>query len=264
MWESLKGYITNLGKWGWVVMAANIFTAIGAYSTITGHPIINIPTPVWLTLLIVGLLFAPFLAYHRISTKLNDICSAVPEIEIDGSPYVDTRHIHSRTEIEGQYPLIGTPCFAHVKFCNRTKVHTAEATAEDVFAEISFYDNEGNSILNLVGRWGDTKQPESPFEPTRELAKVSFEPNGLPHELDIAMKYPEDEDCYAFDNESYFSYDWRVPRLLLKGRSYSVKVRLAGIPMIDRTWWLRLYNEGVGKGMKIEIDNSRSPEEEHP
>jgi hypothetical protein len=233
-------------------MGVNIFTAINAYSTITGHPIINIPSWIWLTLLAIGLLVAPFFAYHRTKTKLDSILSATPNLEIYGDPYIDTRTIHSRVEIEGEYPTIGTPLFAHVRFINRPRVYTAEATAGDVIAEISFYDSEGKLILNGLGRWGDTRQPESIFEPIRELAKASFEP-GLYRELDLAMKYVADEDCYAFGNESYFSYGWRKPEFLLKGRSFSIKVRLVGIPMVDKTWWFTLYNEGMGYGMRIEL-----------
>jgi hypothetical protein len=255
MRRSLKDYIIDLGKWGLLVMGVNIFNAIGAYSAITGSPIIDIPTWVWLSLLIIGLLIAPFFAYHKKRTKLNSILSVNPNLEIDGCPYIDARPIYSRKEIEGQYPLIGKPYFAHVKFCNKPNIPTEQATAKDVIAEISFYNNAGEPIPpdNLLGRWGDKEQPKSYFEPIRELAKVDFEPNGLYHELDVAMKYPEDEDCYAFGNESYFSYGWKKPSFSLKGHSFKVKIRLVGVPMVDKTWWFTLHNEGTGKSMRIEL-----------
>lgn len=61
-------------------MGTNIFTAIGAYSAITGSPFFNVPAWIWLTLLILGLIIAPFLAYHKIRTKLNDYEEAKPSI----------------------------------------------------------------------------------------------------------------------------------------------------------------------------------------
>ncbi len=235
-------------------MLLNFYSAANVYYNITGNPFTPLfPTWGWITLLIVGLIIAPFFAFHKVYTKLDDILSATPNMNIASPPYVDTRPIYSRIKIEGQYSLIGTPYFAHVNFCNEPKVYAVEAAAKDTYAEISFYTNKGELLLgSIYGRWGDTKQPEDPFEPTRELVKVNFEPTGQRRELDIAMKYPEDKDCYAFNNESYSSYDWRISKFLLKGDSFYVKVRLAGIPMIDKIWWFALYNEGRGKGMRIE------------
>lgn len=240
-------------------MGANIFTAIGAYSTITGHPFIDIPAWVWVSLLSAGLFFGSFFAYHRIRTKLNGILLAVPNMELCGSPYADTRSIRSVIKIEGQFPLVGNPFFAHIKFYNNPKVRSIAATAKDVTAEITFFDDRDPPILGpIYGRWGDTPQPATlaPFAPIRELLKVDFEPNGLAQELDIALKYPEDEFCYAFNNESCcYSNDWRMPRFLLKGYSFYVKVRLMGVPMLDKTWWFTLYNSGAGKGLRIETTN---------
>lgn len=45
-------------------MVANIFTTVSAYLAISGHFIRDIPAWVWLTLLIIGLLVAPFLAWR--------------------------------------------------------------------------------------------------------------------------------------------------------------------------------------------------------
>ena len=197
------------------------------------------------------------------------IMTNLPNIELDGSPYVDTRTIFSRIETEDTSLKGATgvptgpvshsiyhPYFAHAKFCNRSIVQTAEAKASDVIAEISFYSDEGELILDRIyGRWGDVEQPRKAFEPIREYAKVEFEPTGYPHELDIAMKYEEDEDCYAFNNETYFSgcHDWRVPKFLLRGNRFRIKVNLKGVPMVDKEWWFMLYNEGVGKGIRIEV-----------
>lgn len=259
MWESLKAYITDLGKWGWLVMVANIFTAINVYSTITGHPFIDIPVWVWVSLLIPGLLFVPFFAYHRIRTKLNGILLAVPNIELYGSPYVDTRSIYSVTKVKGQFPLFGTPFFAHIIFCNNPQVRSIATTAESIDAEITFFDDEEKPVLGpIFGRWEGTPQPAtlSPFASIRELLKIGLEPTGLPRELDIALKYPEDEFCYAFNNVSCrHSNDWRMPKFLLKGYSFYLKVRLVGVPMLDKTWWFKLYNSGAGKGLRIETTN---------
>jgi hypothetical protein len=211
---------------------------------------------------------------ERLRDELNQIKIARPNIELDSSPYVDIRAILRRTEMEetgltgatgvstgpkGEVwtasPSTYQPYFAHAKFCNRATAYTVEAKASDVTAEISFYSDEGKLILDRIyGRWGDVEQPKEAFAPIRPFAKVEFEPTGYPHELDIAMKYKEDENCYAFNNETYFSgRDWRVPKFLLRGNKFRIKVNLKGVPMVDKEWWFMLYNEGVGKGMRIEV-----------
>lgn len=256
--ESLKQYITDLRWWGWVVMVMNIFTATNVYSTVTGHPFINIPVWIWVSLLIAGLLFMPFFAYHRIRTKLNDILKVVPNIELYGSPYVDARPIYSypSTKVAGQFSVIGTPFFAHIIFCNNPRVRSIETTAKSINAKITFFDDEEKQVLGpIFGRWEGTPQPATlpPFAPIRDLLKIDLEPTGLPRELDIALKYPDDEFCYAFNNKSCISSrDWRMPAFMLKGHSFYIKVRLVGIPMLDETWWFKLSNLGKGDGLKIE------------
>lgn len=259
MRKSFKQYITALGRWGWVAMADIILSSVGAYLDISNTA--SIPMWLWGTFLLIGLIVAPFWAFHKLRVErdeLQDILSARPKMEMHGSPYVDKRGIFSVTEIEGQYPLIGEPFFAHVKFHNNPEVRRTETTARNIVAEITIFDNESKKLLDVVyGRWADTKQPGtlSPFEPIRNLYQVEFEPNGLPRELDIALKYPEDEDCYAFSNESCRSRDWKIPRFLLKGNKFRVRVSLVGGNVDRKEWWFMLYNEGKDAGMRIETIN---------
>jgi len=261
MGKHLGEYFISFGIWGYLAVLLSILSILNAYSNITGNPISVfsiVPTWGWLTLLILGLVITPFLAFHKIKTKLDRYENAKPNMEMYGSPYVDSRTILSGTEIEGKYNVLGTPDFAHVKFCNNPQIRLTqvETTAKNVVAEISYFDNESKELLEepIYGRWAGTKQPDTllPFEPIRDLCQVDFESNGLPMELDISLKYREDENCYAFNNESYSFPNWKIPKFILKGDKFKVRVTLVGENVERREWWFMLYNEGKGKGMRMD------------
>lgn len=64
--KSFYSYLKSLGLIGLIMMALNIFTGLGAFEFYIGIPILkNFPTFVWLLLLIVGLISAPYLAYKK-------------------------------------------------------------------------------------------------------------------------------------------------------------------------------------------------------
>ena len=271
MWKHLGEYFISFGICGYLVLLLSILSGINTYSNITGNPIpifSIVPTWGWLTLLILGLVIIPFLAFHKIKTKLDNYENAKPNMAIYGSPYVDSRKIFSVIKVEGRHNVIGEPYFVHAKFCNNPEIRTGKATANNVVAEISFFNIELKKMLaTIYGRWADTKQPGTlpPFDPIRDLCQVDFEPNGLPRVLDIALKYREDENCYAFDNESCrYSGHWRLPKYLLQGDRFYVRVCLVGKNVDRGEWWFMLHNEGKDKGMRIETINPPAiGEEQH-
>ena len=193
----------------------------------------------------------------NLTRRLHQIIISLPNIELYGEPYVDERIIYrleSRSDIIDNPPP--KPYFTHVKFCNTPQVRSTDARAKDVIAEITFFDSEGgNEVLKpFKGRWGDTKQPSylEQGTPTRELDSVDFEENGNEHELDIALKYQDEEVCYAFNNTSYSAPMWKNPNFELNGERFQVRVRLKG-QMVDKEWWFTLHNLGRNQGLKIEV-----------
>jgi len=175
-------------------------------------------------------------------------------------PYVDVRSLVKKTG--GSQVVTGHPRFGHIKFRNNPVVRDIQATAREVVAEITYYDDKRTQLVGpIYGRWGDTEQPvdRSPFASTRDLAMVDFEFNGLPHELDLIMKYSEDESCYAFDNDSCLTPGWRKPQFLLENRAIDIKVHLVGTD-VERTWWLRASHNG--KESAIEVSLPPTPDSE--
>lgn len=122
--------------------------------------------------------------------------------------------------------------FAHVKFINNPKNSSKEATAEKVWSEISFYDENFNvEYEGIKGRWGNTDQPRKPFpnEEMHKMLEVDFYPNQLDWELDIAMRHPSEKSGFVFNNDSYFFKEFRRGDMVLRKDKYIVKVVLHGI-----------------------------------
>jgi len=188
-----------------------------------------------------------------LTKRLNQIHDSLPNMELYQKPFVDIRDIKNTKSGE----LIGSPSFAHVVFCNNPKIRSEEATAKDIVAEIRFFDSEGTKqVLSMLlyGRWEGTEQPSrrDPYAPIRDLYIVDFEPNGLPRELDIALKYHNEDVCYAFNNQSYSALDWRKPDFVLHGERFQVNVKLKG-KLVEKEWFFTLHNLGINQGLKIEV-----------
>jgi hypothetical protein len=92
MLASFKEYVTSLGHWGWLVMADVIFAITGASLDVTGR--VGFPTWLWFALLLVGLMVAPFLAFHKareqrdgVARRLAQVAETHPTITVE--PIVD-------------------------------------------------------------------------------------------------------------------------------------------------------------------------------
>ena len=71
MWDSLKEYIVVLGNWLWVILIGIFVGGIGAYLNISGK--ISVPIWVWLIVLAVALLVAPFKAFNKIRSQRDEL-----------------------------------------------------------------------------------------------------------------------------------------------------------------------------------------------
>jgi hypothetical protein len=108
-----------------------------------------------------------------------------------------------------------------------------------------------------TARWGDTDQPairkaKDPFASLIDLNTVPFR-IGETHELNVAIKYPDQAFFYAFDNGTYDHPNWENPAFRLDGGTYEVTVRLRGVHL-DQEHRFRLCNLGTGAGLEFSLD----------
>lgn len=135
----------------------------------------------------------------------------------------------------------------HARFVNDPVVPTPDAVAKDVIGIVEFYDASGKKQFFLDGRWGDTDQPQ-PGAQTIQLLAVNI-PIGQTREIDIAFKFPEDDECHGVNNDSYRTGDLKDPRWRLTGSDFYAVVRLRA-PYIDKRWKLHFRNPGPGKQLE--------------
>ena len=172
---------------------------------------------------------------------------SLPNLEVaPGGFHVDERYV-------GSGGVYTTPISClHVRFVNDPQVPTDNSIARGIIANISYLAKKDlKPILSQAGRWGDSPQPPAVQKgtPVVDLAHMDF-PIGAIRELNLAIKYPEDSDCYAVNNQSYSSPNLRNPNQRLLGEDFIAQVRLRG-PYVDRSWKFEFKNLGAGHGLKV-------------
>jgi len=135
-------------------------------------------------------------------------------------------------------------------------------------ALISFYHLDGQPVFSgpMIGRWSSSPQPITPISiigdnltinqitiaydsVTTANARMDIHP-GNAEKVDIAAKFDQDNVCFGWNNEAYFSKPlWRNPKWRLLTGRYIVKVEI--IAAGEKTMSLfRLCND-------VAIDNFR-------
>ena len=79
--------------------------------------------------------------------------------------------------------------------------------ARDVHPWVIFRDTEGQILYEMQGRWSDS--PQSAPELTQRAQERTLAANDNPARLDVAFQATKDGLCFAFNDESYFSADYR-------------------------------------------------------
>ena len=122
----------------------------------------------------------------------------------------------------------------------------AGSLAETVAALVTFYDPTGKTpILEVEGRWASEKQaPEKErLGLSKEGRTVNMPANGDDQfPLDIAMKFDDEAECYAYNDENGQSGTIRLAKHKLVGTSFVVRVRVKGTNTERATGWFRLLN----------------------
>ena len=145
----------------------------------------------------------------------------------------------------------------NAEFMNDPAQNTEDAIATDVIARLTFKDDAGNTLFEMLGRWGDTLQPPNLTGQTvAEIRAVDF-PIWQIRELNIAFKYTQERFAYGFNNESYGYIDWKNPHRELRDVNYTVVIEL-GAARVDQKWVLQFRNLGVGLAFEA-VSHSEQP-----
>jgi len=136
--------------------------------------------------------------------------------------------------------------FVRVKLSNRLLPGWARwmvrAPALQCRGTITFHHLDGQDVLGraMVGRWASSPEPVPILAMTSQGTQIQiFDPLRLTTEsrvdvypgeselLDIAVRLDEEEDCYGWNNETYFCHTpWRNPLWKLPRGRYLVRVEI--------------------------------------
>jgi hypothetical protein len=124
-------------------------------------------------------------------------------------------------------------------------------------AAITFHHLDEQDVFGRVmeGRWSGTPEPIPLL-----LGGVAFVPEsptvniypGETESVDIAIRGDDDEACYGWNNESYFSVpEWRNPKWKLNPGRYLVRVVVTSSGR-KHVAWFRLENSATRDAFRLE------------
>lgn len=64
------------------------------------------------------------------------------------------------------------------------------------------------------------------------------------------MKFPEDEFCYAYNNDSYYFENWRHDNYKITENIFFIQVELIG-ERLEKEFWFTVYNKEKGKDIRV-------------
>ena len=113
MRKSLKEYVAALGYWGLIVLVPIGLNVIGIYQIATETEILSVPSWVWFQIALVLTLIIPFIAFHRIRVRLQNVTDVrarelarlILEVRDNASKAVMHKRIEGlkRDELMGDY-----------------------------------------------------------------------------------------------------------------------------------------------------------------
>lgn len=113
MGKSIKAYISDLGYWGFIVIAPITLDVIGVYQLATGNNFRGIPSWVWFQVAFIFLLVIPFIAYCRMSVRLRNIADSrarelarlILEVRDKAAKAVMRKQVQNQAELIDDYNL---------------------------------------------------------------------------------------------------------------------------------------------------------------
>lgn len=235
IWESFNTFFRSTGRlvYGFIGGASAIAT--GATLSMREIYFTNIPIWAWFIAFGAVLLFPSFMAFHKVNKRLKRIELAKPHLVFKQIDNVSP-------------PGYAEPRYTRVYFANEPRSELEGIVAQKVIAHLHFYDeNKQKCLCYIIGRWSEAATTN----------QIDFEPNGLPHILDIVLKFTNEDVCFLWRNEAPLR-PTNVSALRDGGRelppgTFYIKVNLKG-RNTDEVFWLKLANNGKGQRVKLSYE----------
>lgn len=141
---------------------------------------------------------------------------------------------------------------ASVSFRNESPdVSALNTWAQVTYRDTARVDELQEDILSIFPMWENEGVVGSGLSDTGDARVVELEPNGIWRTIVLAIKYPFDEVCYAYNHESYRYNDLRNPSYKLKGKKFEIEVVLNGKGIEGENFFFELTNLGKREGLVL-------------
>jgi hypothetical protein len=115
----------------------------------------------------------------------------------------------------------------------------SRSAALQCHGNITFHHLDGQNIFGriMIGRWSESPEPTATIftigsqtvsivDPSRVTTRIDVPPGESLH-LDIAARFDDEDECYGWNNDSYFSSPiWKNPDWRLSAGRYLVRVTI--------------------------------------
>ena len=183
---------------------------------------------------------APRLLCTGVSSHKGAI--TVYEDDMTSSPLVSTARV------------IGRPIFYHLKIANEPTGTVDRKVAEKIAGRVQiFHENGTPAARERLHRWENSPGPKEAGKSADQLVAIDIPPNGVECNLDIAMKYEEEDSFYTPNNETAMRHGqsgWGGEDFKFPPGTYMAKVYLSGTNTVTDLR-CQIVNKGVGSKLEI-------------
>jgi hypothetical protein len=253
--RSIVEYIAKFLLWAIALMSGSfsIYRELyGLIVTAQATPNQYQPLTVFERCAVIAFILSAAILWYQERRRFDSKFKGLPQLKLEPEGfYSEIRPCNESRLIPSGGVLVATnnmSCIM-IRIVNEPTAPTPESIAK-VSAKLIFYDSNLRELFTFHGRWGDTTQPSNlaPNQAAFELLTVEM-PIGISRELDVAMKFLEEEDAYGINNDSWRHGQLKDPRWRLSGVEFSVKVSVQGA-YVNQAWLAKFRNPGRNRELK--------------
>ncbi len=238
MGKSIREYVTALGHCGWAEGVDVLSGITGAYLDISSKA--GFPMWLWILLLALGMAIAPFVAYHKLRIKRDEIQRQLDEIR-DTQPRLEFIKAGDWQFYQDGKAIYGA---LQIWFVNKPRLSSDDCVARDVTSMVAFYDEGGREVLSIHGCFIEAEAYDWAGN-IKRLQKIdSWEPNDEPRKLQIALRWPSEESAYGFEYTT--KGDGKVKEKEIPEVRYYVEISFRGTRVNQPPFWFIVDNPGQG------------------
>jgi hypothetical protein len=158
---------------------------------------------VWTIALMVGFAIAQFFAWREYFEKHRELVEGFPQIILaERAIEVEPFFVRVRADRDTIYTL-GPYRALRVRIGNRPLVNTEKSTT-NVNARINFYDQAGQRLCVMDGRWADSPQLSERDAARDYVAELAAPfPAGAERSIDVMFQRPGESKCVAVNNDNF-------------------------------------------------------------